>query len=303
MRAGPSAAILDVVLLLAACSPARPDDAAFSVFASGIPAPRAVAAAGGRIHVLDGTGRLLTFDAAGREILALELVKTARGFPAGIVVAEDGRLFVADAHESRVLILSPDGGKLGSFGRYGSRPGEFVYPQRIAFLEGETFVTEFGFEENNRVQVFGPGGEFRRAFGGFGTSGLRFQRPCGIAVTPGGDLLVADASHRVLRISPDGVHRGDIGRPGREPGALDYPFGLAADADHLFVCEYGTNRVSRFRHDGAFAGCFAPPPKDPASFLHPRDLSLDGRFLFVADTGRDRIVRLAPDRLRWEGTP
>jgi DNA-binding beta-propeller fold protein YncE len=294
---------LTVLLLAVACGPALPAVDGFAVFASGVPGPRAVAATQGRVHVLDGTGRLLVFDAAGNAVITRELVKTARGFPAGITVAGDGRLFIADTHESRVRILSPEGEEVGSFGRYGSGPGEFVYPQRIAFLDDEVFVTEFGFDENNRVQVFGPDGSFRRAFGGFGTAGFSFKRPCGIAALPGGSLCVADASHRILRISPAGEHLGDLGKPGRDTGGLDYPYGLAAGPEHLYVCEYGTNRISRFRHDGTFAGCWAPPAGDPRALLHPRDLSLDGARLLVADTGNDRVVRLSPDVLDWQGIP
>ncbi len=296
---GLKAAALLALLLLAACADrAESREPCAVVFAAGIPGPRGLAAAGGRVYVLDGTGGLRILDAAGAEVRRVEIVKTARGFPAGVSVDPAGRLLVADAHESRLLVLSPEGERLGQIGgEYGSRPGQFVYPQRIAFAGEEIFVSEYGFEPNNRVQVFASDGRFLRTFGTYGTRGAAFARPCGLAFGPDGLLYVADASHRVLRLTPEGRHRGDIGRPGRAPGDLDYPFGLAASPSHLFVAEYGTNRVSRFCYDGTFAGAYAPPPDSPAGLLHPRDVALDGGYLYVADTGHDRVVRLeASDR-------
>ncbi len=271
---------------------------------SGIKAPRAVAADGERLFVLDGTGHLLIYDRDGRELRRVQLVKTARGFPAGIAVAPDGTLLVADTHEYRVLRLTRDGERLDAFGSGpGSAPGEFIYPQRFAFHGGEIFVSEYGFGPNNRVQVFAPDGTFLRSFGEYGVEGAAFSRACGIVATEEGEILVADAAHRILRWTPAGEYLGDFSRLGREPGAISYPFGMAMVGAYVVVVEYGNHRLSRFTTEGGFAGLFTGSEEQIAGFKNPRDVACDGKYLFVADTGRDRVVRIELSKLAWEVAP
>jgi len=271
-----------------------------SIVPTAFKAPRAVAAAGDRIYVLDETGQIHILDAAGHPVARERLVKTTRGFPVGLTVEPNGNLLVADTHESRILRLDPTGKKLGTLvGTYGSNPGQFVYPQRIALTEDALFVTEYGFGVNNRVQVFRHDGTFVRTFGNYGKSGGAFARPCGIVVGPGDRVFVADASHRILVWTRDGKFLTDFGREGREPGRLFYPFGMAADDAYLYVVEYGNNRLSRFTREGRFAGTWGELEDEADRLLHPRDVACAGGYLYVADTGNDRIVRLRLDGLAW----
>jgi len=270
----------------------------------GIKAPRAVAADGERVYVLDGTGHLLIHHRDGPEIKRVQLVKTDRGFPAGIAVAPDGTLLVADTHEYRILRLTRDGERLHAFGSGpGSGPGEFIYPQRFAFHGGEVFVSEYGFGPNNRVQVFAPDGAFLRSFGAYGVEGAAFARACGIVATEQGEILVADAAHRILRWTPAGKYLGDFAREGKEPGDLSYPFGMALVDGFAVAVEYGNHRLSRFTVAGEFAGLFTGSHEMIGGFKNPRDVACDGKYLFVADTGKDRVVRLELSKLAWEVAP
>ncbi len=271
---------------------------------SGIKAPRAVAADGERIYVIDGTGYLFIYHRDGAEISRVRLVKTARGFPAGVAVEPEGTLLVADSHEYRILRLTRDGQRLDAFGSGpGSGPGEFIYPQRFALMNGEIFVSEYGFGPNNRVQVFSPDGTFLRTFGNYGVEGGAFSRPCGIVATPQGELLVADATHRILRWSLEGEYRGDFGGEGKAPGQITYPFGMTLAEGKLIVVEYGNHRLSRFTTQGEFAGCFTGLDTKAGGFRHPRDVACDGDYLYVADTGNDRVVRIELADLPWEIAP
>ncbi|MEN8151943.1 MAG: NHL repeat-containing protein [Planctomycetota bacterium] len=286
-------------LALAGCRAGEP---ASVVLASPEPfdAPRAVAAAGEHVYVLDETGQFYGLDRRGRLVAKTRLIKTTRGFPVGLTPLADGSLLVADTHESRVLRLSPDGQKDGTLvGEYGSGPGQFVYPQRIAVTADEIFVTEYGYAVNNRVQVFRRDGTFVRSFGDYGTSGGAFSRACGIVVGPGDRVYVADASHRILVWTREGKYLRDIGAKGREPGRLYYPYGLASDDEFLYVVEYGNHRISRFRRDGAFAGVWGGLGQRPDQLTKPRDLACSDGYLYVADTGNDRIVRVRLEGLTW----
>lgn len=270
----------------------------------GIKAARAVAADGERLYVLDGTGHLLIYHRDGPEIARIRLVKTQRGFPAGVAVEPEGTLLVADTHEYRILRLSRDGERLLAFGSGpGSGPGEFIYPQRFAFHGGEIFVSEYGLGPNNRVQVFDHDGHFLRTFGDYGVEGGAFSRACGIVATPRGEIAVTDVSQRILRWTPAGEFLADFARAGEEPGAISYPYGMALVDGDLVVVEYGNNRLSRFTPTGEFVGICRGPPGDPEGFNRPRDVACDGDYLFVADTGNDRVVRLDLSRIDWEAAP
>jgi len=286
-------------LALAGCGARDPVTLVFEV-PGGLKSPRAVAATPERVYILDESGCIHIVGRDGSLVARERLIRTTRGFPVGLAIVPDGTLLVADTHEARVLRLAADGKKIGPLvGGYGSGPGQFVYPQRIALTDAEVFVTEYGFGVNNRVQVFARDGTFLRTFGNYGKTGGAFARPCGIVVGPGDRVYVADASHRIVVFTRDGKFVRDFGREGREPGALFYPFGMAADEAYLYVVEYGNNRLSRFTRDGRFAGTWGRPGSGNECFHHPRDVSLADGYLYVADTGNHRIVRLRLDGLTW----
>jgi DNA-binding beta-propeller fold protein YncE len=288
-----------LTLALAGCR-ARDPVASVLEVPGGLNSPRAVAATADRVFILDESGCIHILGPNGELVARERLIKTRRGFPVGLTVVPDGTLLVADTHQARLLRLDAAGKKLGTLvGGYGSKPGQFVYPQRIALTEDEVFVTEYGFGVNNRVQVFGRDGAFRRTFGNYGKTGGAFARPCGIVVGPGDRVYVADASHRIVVWTRAGEFVRDFGREGREPGALFYPFGMAADEAYLYVVEYGNNRLSRFTRDGRFAGNWGRAGSDLEGLHHPRDLALADGYLYVADTGNHRIIRLRLDGLTW----
>ena len=81
-------------------------------------------------------------------------------------------------------------------GSYGSGPGEFRWPDNVAFGPGGVFaVSDWG---NNRVNLFHPNGTFAYAIGSSGQGPGEFNRPFGIAFGPNGLLAVADVgNHRV----------------------------------------------------------------------------------------------------------
>src|SRR5262249_6326235 len=71
--------------------------------------------------------------------------------PLGIVVVEAGRVWLAETPRHRLLILDALLRPLGTLGREGVQPGEFMEPQGLAILpDGTLMVADTG---NNRVQV------------------------------------------------------------------------------------------------------------------------------------------------------
>jgi hypothetical protein len=76
--------------------------------------------------------------------------------PVGIVAAADGRMFVADGGDRRVLRFAADGGYLGSFGREGQGPGELLNIFSMA-IAGDRIVIED--LRNGRLSVWTTEGE------------------------------------------------------------------------------------------------------------------------------------------------
>ncbi len=91
--------------------------------------------------------------------------------PAGLAVAPDGDVLVADRVRRRVLRLRPERGPdglprglrcTGGFGRSGGGPGEFQYPQAIAVdARGRVYVCD---QADSRCQAFAPDGQFLFGF-------------------------------------------------------------------------------------------------------------------------------------------
>lgn len=255
--------------------------------------PRAIGVdAAGDLYVADRTGRIQHFSGTGKILDAIRLPETERGYPTGLTVAPDGRLYVADTHYHRVLVYGKDGRLIRQFGSFGTGDGQFIYPTHVAVgPDGRIFVSEYG--GNDRVSVWSPEGRFRGAFGKPGSGTGEFSRPSALALDARREILyVTDAcNHRVARYTLAGRLVGYFGSVGTGPGEFRYPYGLALAADgRLVVCENGNNRVQIFSPEGASLKCLGCPGREPGQLAYPWSVAVDrqGR-VFVVDAGNNRI--------------
>jgi DNA-binding beta-propeller fold protein YncE len=110
---------------------------------------------------------------------------------------------LADCRNHRIQKFSPDGDFLGSFGSFGSGPGQFDMPWGVALDQhGLVYVADW---RNDRIQQFTSDGEFQAAFGSSGSGPGQFNRPTGVCVDRDGDIYVADwLNNRVQVLAPDG---------------------------------------------------------------------------------------------------
>jgi DNA-binding beta-propeller fold protein YncE len=193
---------------------------------------------------------------AGDVIARTATVQRAAGpfnSPTNLAVAPDGDLYVTDGYgNARVHRFSPDGTLKASWGEPGSEPGQFMLPHGIAVApDGRVYVAD---RENDRVQVFSPGGRFLEQW-------TDLQRPTQVRLDRQGRVYVSelwkraglrsfrtgpaphDREGRFSVFSPDGRLLARYG--GRDtldgihaPGRLASPHDIAVDSrGDVYVAE------------------------------------------------------------------
>jgi streptogramin lyase len=135
-----------------------------------------------------------------------------------------------------------------------SQTGAFFGPRDVVAANGEIYVVDTG---NERIQVFGPDGEFRRVWGGYGSGPDRLIEPVGIAVDEAGIIYVADSGNaRISLFTPEGepVTQWPVAAwPAPDPAGIRPAFQpyLAFDADgNLYATSADTGSVEMLDPDG-----------------------------------------------------
>ncbi len=141
--------------------------------------------------------------------------------PNGITLAPNGTLYVADYGNSCIRAIAPGAvvtrlaGQASTYGfadGNGLSAAKFNSPVGIALdAAGVLWVAD---TQNHAIRRIGTDGTVSTPAGTGGTAGnadgtgtaALFYRPCGIAVTPAGNLAVADTANHLLRtVTPAGV--------------------------------------------------------------------------------------------------
>ena len=193
----------------------------------------------------------------------------------------DGRVYVADTHNSRVTVYEmsgleatlidelkgplkgPEGVLVHPNGRIyvaGAWSGNAVafengkplkelkglsFPHDLEVLaDGDIWLSDSG---NDRLLLLSPGLEIRRELKGrpYNFSGARYMD-----VLPDGTLIVGDKNnHQVKIISADGKLLDVVGsgRGGKGPGEFRSPEGVEIRAETLWLSDSGNNRVVKYR--------------------------------------------------------
>ena len=130
---------------------------------------------------------------------------------------------------------------LQKIGSTGVGDEQFRFPSGVTFLpNGDLVVCDM---HNQRIQIFGLNLKLKNII-----QSEPFK-PCGVAVTKGGDLVVTDADREngCLRIfSSDGIQKNILGE-----GMFSYPFSVAVDTTGQFVVsDPGSNKLVVLAEDG-----------------------------------------------------
>lgn len=121
------------------------------------------------------------------------------GWPNGVAVGPDGRIYVADTMNYRVQVFDRALKPVRQFGSLGVNPGQFRRPKGIAVDdEGIVYVVDSDF---NNVQLFAPDGRGLLAVGEPGPRPGQMTLPAGVC-TPRGQrrIYVADQVNRRIQV-------------------------------------------------------------------------------------------------------
>lgn len=230
----------------------------------------------GEIGVGEGTFSAapiaVTCDAAGNFYTALFEYRTGQG-------------------EHRMIRkLSPEGRQLNAFGKYGMKPGEFLYPASLTIAaDGSVYILD---SETHLVQHFDADGNYLSGFGGKGTGQGLFNGPRVIVAGRDGSLYVLDHGNRqVQRFNAAGEYethwafrQGDTGL--RE---LD---GLAVDsAGNLYISDASTGKIHQITKDSRIVRSFKYEVRQGEETDALLDLGVDAEGCLYAGRRGGHLIR------------
>ena len=204
--------------------------------------------------------------------------------PTDIAVATDGRIFVVDSGNDRVVVYDDAGRFLYSFGKTGNGAGQLESPIGIALdRQNSVYIAD---THNQRIQVFTTHGTF------LGEIALKYKgkavRPIDIAVSNNGKKLYVTENryHKVLVYSPGGKLLADWGGAGSNPGEFRYPATLQVDKkDRLYVVDVFNTRVQVFEPNGELHIIVGSWGVLPGQLFRPKGVAVSEQGdVFVSDS-------------------
>ena len=244
----------------------------------------------GRLFVSDAArGGVFVFDEAAGELLLWTQAGAGRALvsPAGLALAPQGGLYVADAELGVVLRLDATGQPEGELGR-----GLLTRPTGLArdAQQGLLYVADTYAHD---VKVFNDSGALVNVIGRRGSGEGEFNYPTHLAHAQG-ELYVTDTlNHRIQVFAADGqVLARKFGQRGLVLGNLVRPKGVAVDGEgNVYVVESYYDSLLVFSSRGEFLLPIGGTGTATGRFYLPAGVWVDAKNrVHVADMFNGRIV-------------
>ncbi|MGI9036839.1 MAG: hypothetical protein ACR2GD_12485 [Pyrinomonadaceae bacterium] len=285
--------------------------------------PFGVAAKDNLLYVSDGEkGAIFRVSMDGK----IEVVTDKLDTPSQIAFDKNGDLIVADSGTNTIKKIKPSGEIeliAGVENQKGFRDGAaqnalFNAPVGVAVSGNKIYVADtyndkIRVVENGNVTTLSGGAEgFSDGFG----SDAKFDTPCGLAILRGGEIVVADAKNRRLRVveqngnvwtlTGDGKANLKDGLP--EEAEFVQPTAVSVDIDgSIYIADGNAIRVIEKKNFPAVVTIsnakrgFADGDLQRSQFNRPSGLAVDERGnLFVADSDNQTIRVLTGENLGSE---
>lgn len=256
--------------------------------------PYGVAAHNNTVYATDTIlGRLLVFNKTEKSFSLFGNKGAGRlDKPIGVAVDIEGRVYVTDAHQSRVIVYDDKGNYLLAMGgaKRLTRPtgvsvnpfNNFIYVVNTGTLDSQ----------HHAISVFNQQGQHLFDFGKRGSAKGQFNFPTNICSDDRGRVYVVDTGNfRVQVFSDKGKYLDSFGTAGTGLGSFARPKGIAVDSQgHIYVIDSAFNNVQIFDQDKRlllFAGSMG---KGAGQFWLPAGMWIDGQDrIYIADQYNRRI--------------
>jgi DNA-binding beta-propeller fold protein YncE len=183
-----------------------------------------------------------------------------------------------------------------NIGSQGTGSGQFKYVKDFAFDRyGHLLVTDAA---NSNIQVFDKkSGKYLTQFGGKGDKEYHFEKPEGIAVSPAGDIFVADyATGYIKKFDATYKWVKTFSNWGEAPGENMKPEFMSIYDGLLYMAEAGNHRVNVFDMHGNFKFLFGGHGAAPGQMNNPESAKVNSQgMVYVADLKNDRIQVFTKD--------
>ena len=222
----------------------------------------------------------------------------------GIVLADDGTLYVADTHNHAIREVNGATGDVSTLAGTGSAgfadgvgdAAELFYPQGIALDDGLLYVTDtfnhvirtVDVDTGEVLTIAGSAGE--RGFADGDAESSRFAGPRGIALDADGNIYVADSENNAIRL----IDAADGSVSTLELDVtLASPRGMEVAGNRLYLADKDNHAVRYLDLDDGDVITLA---EGTDVFVHPFDVAVDGQGnVFVPDSTNHRIRRIDGD--------
>lgn len=198
----------------------------------------------------------------------------------------DGRVYVADTHNSRVTIYALNGLEATLVGELGERirgpEGVLVHPNGRVYVAGAWSGNVVAYQDGKVVAEL---------------TGL--AAPHDLELAPGGNIWLADAGNdRMLLVSPGLEIKGELKGPPYDFNGVRYQDVLPDGT--LIAADKNNHQVKIIGPDGALLLVLGERTagRGPGRFRTPEGVEVRGDTVWFSDSGNDRVVKY---RL-WRGT-
>jgi DNA-binding beta-propeller fold protein YncE len=207
--------------------------------------------------------------------------------PSDVAVGLDGRIYVLDGVNNRVVIFTPAGKFVSAFGVRGRGKGGLNSPLGLDIdKDGSVYVADSG---NRLIQVFGPTGQFRFEFPVNLQESARPADPVDVVLDESKDrcYVIDNDNHRILVYSRDGSRYLKFwGGSGEKPGEFQFPFLAALDNQStLYVVDVLNTRVQALNEEGRAMAYMGKWGVDRGQFYRPKGVTVDKKDrIYVSDS-------------------
>ena len=203
------------------------------------------------------------------------------------------RVWVVHETAHQIFVFSNDGSALrmtlGEKNVGGSDRTHFGQPQDVAFLPDGRVLVADGYE-NSRVVVLDSEGKYIEEFGEPGDGPGQFDVVHGLAVAPGGRILVADRDNRRIQV----FRESDFAQIGEWP-TVGLALDIIVSGSDVWVSDLQPPKVTKFDLDGNRLYTWNLPSEGPTAFREMHSFAVDSAGnLYGSDNQHGRTQKFVP---------